>query len=172
MAGLVHVAAGFAAKPLVPRAPVWLTIVAAVLLDLLAAAFALLGLEKMGHAPWTHGLLMAVAWSITAGLIFGLLYRERRMGLLLGALVFSHWLVDYITHPMGAVFGERFATPDLPLLFDGSPKVGLGLYNSSAVTAYVTELASLALGIALYGAYKLRQRAAKLSSGGPGGLAP
>jgi hypothetical protein len=35
--------------------------------------------------------------------------------LVIGLIIFSHWVLDFITHPM---FG---GPPDLPLLFDGSP---------------------------------------------------
>jgi hypothetical protein len=40
--------------------------------------------------------------------------------------------------------------PDLPLLFDGSPKVGLGLYNYSLGVALAIELGLLILGVLIY----------------------
>jgi hypothetical protein len=39
--------------------------------------------------------------------------------------------------------------PDLPLLFEGSPKVGLGLYNSVPL-ALIIEFGLFAAGIAVY----------------------
>ena len=49
--------------------------------------------------------------------------------------------------------------PDLPLLFSGSPKVGLGLYNSmSAVEATVLELGMFLLGLAVYVSYIVKKR--------------
>jgi hypothetical protein len=158
MAAIVHVAVGFASKPLSKRVPVGLLILAAELLDILAIGFSIIGLEKDGFAPWSHGLFMAGVWSALFAIIGWLIYRSYRTGLLLGSLVFSHWLIDFVTHPMGAVFGGRPLPPDLPLFFDGSPRVGLGLYNHSIVTAYVIELGSMAAGLAAYVAYFVSQR--------------
>jgi hypothetical protein len=44
---------------------------------------------------------------------------------------------------------KRDLPPDLPLLFEGSPKVGLGLYNSVAA-ALVTDIGLLVGGIVVY----------------------
>jgi ABC-type Fe3+ transport system permease subunit len=43
----------------------------------------------------------------------------------------------------------RDLPPDLPFLFEGSPKVGLGLYNSVAA-ALVTDIGLLIAGIVVY----------------------
>jgi hypothetical protein len=43
----------------------------------------------------------------------------------------------------------RDLPPDLPLLFEGSPKVGLGLYNSVAA-ALVTDIGLFVGGIVVY----------------------
>ena len=69
--------------------------------------------------PYTHGLAGALA-----GASWSRLRRARcsagggRAALVLGVCVFSHWLLDAPMH-----------TPDMPLLGDGSPKVGLGLWR-------------------------------------------
>jgi len=165
MAALVHVAAGFASKPLGKKVPVGILVGAAASLDLLAMIFSYVGLERNDSIPWSHGLLMSVGWSAAMFILFALIYRSRHIGLLMGILVFSHWVIDFITHPMGAVFGGRPLPPDLPLLFDGSPKVGLGLYNSSVVGAYVIEFASLAVGLAIYVAYTVLKRRKKEQDG-------
>jgi hypothetical protein len=161
MAALVHVAAGFASKPLSPKVPVWVMIVATELLDLLAVVLTLLGIEHTGYIPWSHGLAMSLAWSVAFGALSAWIFRSHRAGVLIGCLVFSHWIIDFITHPMGAVFGGRPAEPDLPLLFGGSPMVGLGLYNYSIVLAYIIEYGTIALGIGMYVIYTIRQRRAR-----------
>jgi len=158
MAALVHVAVGFAAKPLSRKVPVWVLIIAAEALDIFAILFGLIGIEKLGNNPWTHGLVMSLAWSIGCAVLSVLTFRNYRIGMLLGALVFSHWAIDFITHPMGAVFGGHPTEPDLPLLFAGSRNVGLGLYNYSAITAYIVEYGTIAMGIGVYVFYTLRQR--------------
>ena len=43
----------------------------------------------------------------------------------------------------------RELPPDIPLLFEGSPKVGLGLYNSVAA-ALITDLGLFIAGITVY----------------------
>ena len=158
MAALVHIAVGFASKPLSRKKPVWVLIIAAELLDIFAILFALFGIERTGYAPWTHGLLMSLAWSVAFGALSIWIFRNYRIGLFLGGLVFSHWIIDFITHPMGAVFGGHPSEPDLPLLFGGSRNVGLGLYNYSIVVAYAIEYGTIAIGIAVYVLYTLRQR--------------
>jgi hypothetical protein len=98
-------------------------------------------------APWSHGLLMAVVWSALAGLIAHLLRRRRRLSLFLALLVFSHWIVDFVTQPMRAAFPGQLG---LPLCFHDSRKVGLGLYSSSTV-ANACEYGSVAVGALVYG---------------------
>jgi hypothetical protein len=85
------------------KVPVGLLIVATEFLDILALWLSIVGLEKDGFAPWSHGLFMAGVWSVLMGILGWLIYRSYRAGLLLGSLVFSHWLIDLMTHPMGAV---------------------------------------------------------------------
>jgi hypothetical protein len=133
-------------------------IIAAEVLDILAILFGLIGVETTGNFPWSHGLVMSIVWSLVFGVVSVWIFRNYRIGIFLGCLVFSHWVIDFITHPMGAVFGGHPAAPDLPLLFGGSQKVGLGLYNYSIVVAYAIEYGTIAIGIAVYVLYTLRQR--------------
>jgi hypothetical protein len=84
------------------------------------------------------------------------IFRDYRAGAVIGLLVFSHWVLDFISHPMG--FGHP-QPPDLPLLFHGSRKVGLGLYNSISVTqAILIEVAMFILGAAVYVRYIVKER--------------
>jgi hypothetical protein len=69
---------------------------------------------------------------------------------------FSHWITDFITHPMGAISGGKPLPPDLPLFFNGSHMVGLGLYNHSFTLAMVTDMAMLLIGITIYILFKNR----------------
>jgi len=79
---------------------------------------------------------------------------------MIGLVVLSHWLLDLVSHPIpfSSFSWQRWQwsfghplPPDLPLLFAGSPKVGLGLYNMiSAVEATALELGMLLLGFAVY----------------------
>jgi hypothetical protein len=152
-----HLGIGFAAKSAAPKAPLWVLLVATETLDLLSFLFMAVGIESMGvttadlnrgiqiltpaSIAWSHGLLMSVVWSVLAGAIAYLFYRDRRTGIVVGLLVLSHWVLDLIVH-----------LPDLPLLFDGSPLLGLGLWGSGPglVISGILELVLLAGGVAIY----------------------
>jgi hypothetical protein len=138
-----HYAIALAAKPLAPRISLGWTFLAVQLLDILWAPAILLGLEHarivpgylpasnfvFSDYPWTHSLLMAMAWS-------WLVFRFSKSAIL-GGCVFSHWALDWIVH-----------TPDLPL-FRGGPVVGLGLWHYRAGTLIV-ETAMLLAGLYAY----------------------
>ncbi|MBN1798581.1 MAG: hypothetical protein JW822_08380 [Spirochaetales bacterium] len=69
----------------------------------------------MAISPWCHGLYMAPVWSVLAALASVLISRSFRMSLGIGFVVFIHWILDFITHPMGVVFGGEPLPPNLPL---------------------------------------------------------
>jgi hypothetical protein len=150
MAGIAHLGVGLAAKTIAPKAPLGILLLASEALDILWGIFALTGIETMQVSPWSHGLLMSVIWSIIASILAWRIYRDIRTTWVIGLVVFSHWVLDFITHPM---FG---GPPDLPLLFAASPKVGLGLYT--AVGQGFTVI--IDLGLVLVGfVFYLRARA-------------
>jgi membrane-bound metal-dependent hydrolase YbcI (DUF457 family) len=154
MAGLGHIGVGFAVKPLAPKVPVGVLLVATEVIDILWAFFYFTGIDRdassVSTSPLSHSLFMSVVWSVIAALLAAFIYRDRRSGMVVGLLVFSHWVVDFITHPMGAILGGNPLPPDLSLFFHGSPNVGLGLYNHSFAIAMATDLGMLVLGIFIY----------------------
>jgi membrane-bound metal-dependent hydrolase YbcI (DUF457 family) len=85
------------------------------------------------HMPWTHSLPAALAWALAAALAGrGLLKLPWRAAIVVGLVVFSHWLLDLLVH-----------RPDLALWPQG-PKVGLGLWNHE-VAEQAVEIGLLAL---------------------------
>jgi hypothetical protein len=140
-----HHAAAFAAKPFAPRVGLGTLFAAAMLADLVWPILLLLGFEHVRIAPGitaftpldfydypiTHSLVAALGWAIAFALIV------RRHPLVVGAVVLSHWVLDFVTH-----------RPDLPL-WPGGPKVGLGLWHSIPATIAV-EVPLFILGLALY----------------------
>jgi hypothetical protein len=164
MAGIAHAAVGLAAKPLVPQVNVGWLILGTFLLDILYFAFWCVGLETWpanpgGHPPWwDHSLLMAVVWSVLFGLLASWLARRSRygtrIGVVFGLMVFSHWVLDWITHPMTALAsGDK----GIPLAFGNSPLVGLGLYRS--ITAvWITEIGGFLAGLAVYVVWRVRRK--------------
>ena len=149
-----HYGVSFAASRADRRLPLWLTFLSVQWVDVMWAVFVLLGVEKVRivpgitatnpldlyYMPYTHSLVASLGWSALAALAYGWLARpagQWRTAALLGATVFSHWVLDLIVH-----------RPDLPL-WDDTAKVGLGLWNYP-VPALLLEAAILAGGIALY----------------------
>jgi len=152
MAALGHVGVGFAAKRIAPEIPVGYLILGAWGLDVVWCIFWAAGLEQYpkpgGTAPpvWSHSLLMAVIWSGLAGLAASRIWHRAHAGVLFGLVFFSHWVVDFITHPMTAVYP---ADKGLPLWLGGSPLVGLGAYRTK-LGVNIGEWGTLAVGIIVY----------------------
>ncbi len=167
MSGLGHFAMGFAARPLAPKVPLPILLAAGGVNDALYFLFTATGMEKpavftvdlsqgvrylaAGSLPWSHGLLMSLVWSILAGALAYWFYRDRRSAGVVGMVVLSHWALDFLMHA------------NLPLWFDGSPQVGLGLENTGPGFIFMTllDLALLAGGIATY--QLARKHASKLA---------
>jgi membrane-bound metal-dependent hydrolase YbcI (DUF457 family) len=147
-----HVAVGLAAKRLAPGTSLGLLVAAPLALDLLWPVLVLTGAERVRiepgntaftplaftYYPWSHSLLMALAWSVLAGAAYWFWRRYRAGAWVLGAGVLSHWVLDALVH-----------RPDLPLYPGSSTMVGLGLWNSVPATL-VVECALFAGGVWLY----------------------
>ena len=164
MGPIGHTAIAFAAKRVAPRVPLLALIVATEILDLLTYVFLALGIESLGASrtdlasgvvmqvpasiPWSHGLLMALVWSSLAAVIGLLSFRDRRSAAIIGLLVLSHWILDFVVHPR-----------ELPLLLQGSPLLGLCLWCSGPglIAAGILEFALFAFGLGLYLSYRKSQ---------------
>lgn len=136
---LGHFAVGLAAKPIAPKVPLGILLVATQVIDILYAIFVLVDVGHLGGAsPWDHGLLMSTVWSATAFLIAFAFFQDIRSAIVVGLLVLSHWIGDFFSWDHA-----------LPLSFDDSPAVGLGLYNSVAVML-IGDFGLFAGGMAIY----------------------
>jgi hypothetical protein len=146
-----HYGLALAAKRIAPRASLGTLIMAAQLVDLIWPVLLLLGVEHVrivpnanpflrlsfDFYPWTHSLVMGIVWALVAGGGYALARRDRATGLIVGLLVVSHWVLDWITHQ-----------PDLPL-YPGGARVGLGLWRSMYGTMLV-EAVMFVAGLAAY----------------------
>jgi hypothetical protein len=159
-----HFGVGLLIKPFAPKAPLWALMVAAEALDIFCFGFSSLGLERFGgyrfslpqgisvvdrsSIPWSHGLFMSAVWSVLAAGIAYSFTRDRRAAWAIGLVVFSHWVLDFIVH-----------LPDLPLLFDGSPLVGLGLWGSGPgfITSIILEFGLLIAGLVVIICWRIRK---------------
>jgi hypothetical protein len=146
-----HFALGLAAKRAAPRISLGTLFAASQLPDLVWPVLVAAGVEQVRIVPdgapfmhlefvsypYSHSLLFVVIW----GLVFGGLYGSRLHGVravtVVGLLVVSHWVLDWVTH-----------RPDMPL-YPGGELFGLGLWYSVPGTIAV-EGALFAAGTLSY----------------------
>lgn len=148
---------GFAAavKAKAPRAPLWALMLASVWMDVIFVPLFAAGLEPIEkvpgtsggygqgiiHADYTHSLVGALVIAVTFGLVCALRWRSS-VAATLGAVVFSHWLLDLPMH--------RADMPLLPGNAGSLPQLGFGLWRLPMISALV-ELALVIAGTVLYG---------------------
>ena len=151
-----HIGVALAVGSTERRVNVGVFIAAALLLDLVLWLFVLLGIESVSIPPdfettrqvefvfpYSHGLLAAAVWSLAAGAIgfwaCSRLQQQRwRIGGLIAAAAFSHWLLDALVHK-----------PELPIAGGGSLQLGLGLWDAMPIAVGV-EAAIVVLGVYLF----------------------
>ncbi len=118
-----------------PRSGLGTLFIAAQLIDWAFFGLVLFGVEKMRltpgisavspldlyYMPYTHSLLGALAFGSGTTVVVWAILRDRTAGLLAGAVVVSHWLLDLVVH-----------VPDLTIA-GRSPKLGLALWNYPAL---------------------------------------
>lgn len=143
-------AVALGARAAEPKVPLGAAVAASFGIDLLWPVFLLTGLETVrvqpgvtaftplafDHYPWSHSLILVVAWAALVGWVGWRILGSRRAAWILAGLVASHWVLDWVTH-----------RPDLPL-WPGGPRTGLGLWGSIAGT-YVVE-GTLLLGMLVW----------------------
>jgi len=149
---LGHFGLGFAAKKWNRRPSLGTYFMAVQFLDLLWPTLLLRGIEKVEvqpgntaftplnfvYYPYSHSLLAAIVWGLLFGLVYLLITKDRKSSLLMVVLVFSHWVLDFITH-----------RADLPLSPWSNLKFGLGLWNNIPATI-ISELLIFGGGIVLF----------------------
>lgn len=147
-----HIALALGAKKAAPRTSLGTLVAATMFLDLLWPLLLLAGVEQVRidkaatvftpldfiHYPWSHSLEMSMVWAAVCAGLYMIARRYARGAAVVGLLVVSHWLLDFITH-----------RPDLPILLFGDTKVGLGLWNNVPVVIGL-ELGLFAFGLLLY----------------------
>ena len=151
---------GFAAvvKSSTPKVPLWALMFSTYLLDFIFIFLVAFGIESFApldpahpaygqvtiHAYYSHSMLGAAIIAVIAGLVARWAW-GKKAGLVIGGLVFSHWILDLIVH-----------RPDLPILpgnLGNLPLLGFGLWQMPIAAAL------LELVLALGGAYLYYRRA-------------
>jgi hypothetical protein len=151
-----HIGAAMALSRAERRFNIGILILAALLLDVLLWTFILLGWEHLSvpsdfsarhqlnfDFPYTHGLAASVGWSILAAALALIAIKKPKpqriyTASIIALAVFSHWLLDAMVHQ-----------PELPLLTDAGPKIGLALWNQLPL-ALIVETMIGSVGLWLY----------------------
>jgi membrane-bound metal-dependent hydrolase YbcI (DUF457 family) len=142
-----------------PEVPLWALMLSTQLLDVFFVPLFLSGAETMEpvgangygeaiiHADYTHSLVGALVIALVAGLIAGWAW-SKRSGVIIGAMVFSHWLLDLLVH--------RSDLPILPGNYGNLPLMGFELWEVSYVSIGL-ELLLIAVGSLMYFRSALRR---------------
>ncbi|MGI5245752.1 permease [Dactylosporangium sp. CA-139066] len=161
-----HFGLAAAAKSVERPVPLWALMLATIWLDVIFAPLYVAGIEHIDPVPgtdggygngiiyadYTHSLLGALVIAAATGLLCARWW-GRRGAVTVGAVVFSHWLLDLVVH-----------RTDLPLLPGNAgdlPRLGFGLWQYHALTATIEALL-VVVGAALY------WRAARQTTGSRG----
>ena len=159
-----HLAAGLVLKKMERRLNIGWIFFATLFHDFLLGILVLLGLEQI-HVPanfaqthyltfafpYSHGLAASIIWSllgfgITYAFLSGWPLSERKQAsLAISLAVFSHFVLDWMVH-----------IPELPLLGESSPKLGLGLWNNLPLA--LTVEASLVIAGFVYYLYAVKPK--------------
>lgn len=149
-----HFGLAAAVKSREPEVPLWALMLATQWLDVVFVPLVGAGVEGLTpvpgmsegygrviiHADYTHSLLGALVLAALYGAAFGIRW-GKRTGVVLGAVVFSHWLLDLIMH--------RADMPFLPGGAGNFPRLGFGLWRMPAL-AGIVELVLVVVGSWLY----------------------
>ncbi len=162
---LGHFGVALAAKKAARKASLGTLVFAAQFADLLWPLLLLAGVEQVRIVPGllpaspfdftsypiSHSLVTQLGWGAILGIVYFLAKRDGRTALVVGSLVPTHWLLDFIAH-----------RPDMPI-YPGGAKYGLGMWNSLPLTI-VVEYAVFAAGIAIYlGVTRAKDRTGNLA---------
>lgn len=132
-----------------PIVTLWQAFIAVQFIDIVFAVLVILGLEGAGTMSdgkpifdivYSHSLINAIALAVFAGGAFRL-FKPRagaRGFWVIFALVFSHWILDWVVH-----------RPDLPLYPGGAYMMGLGLWDCPWL-AFALEIGLLLAAFAFW----------------------
>lgn len=161
MTPIGHFSVGFAVKRFVPAINLGFLLLATWIIDIVFMIFALTGIEGMDNlksagsvpSPLSHGLFMALIWTFLTVIITYIITRNKKTSLVIGIVVFSHWILDFIVWS------------NLPLFFKGSTMLGLGLYDkilfkipNGTIFTTIIEFGLFIIGVVIYISYIIKKR--------------
>lgn len=150
-----HFGLAAAVKAREPQLPLWSLMLSTQLLDVIFIGLYFMGIEGFKAVPgtnggygnviisadYTHSLVGALIISLIAGIVVAIAW-GRTNGLIIGGLAFSHWILDLLVHR-----GDMQILPGS--LNAGWPTVGLGLWQIPWLSALV-ELCLVLMGAFMY----------------------
>lgn len=166
-----HFALGTLVKPLAPTIPIWALVAAPQFMDLLFLPLVAVGIEGYNPGPFGHSEIDALYTHslVGAALIAGLAYwigvtiwKTKAAGAILGALSFSHWVIDLFVH--------HSDMPWLPGNFGNFDLLGFGLWDFE-YAVFGAELLMAIIGTAIYFRWARAEKPSRFWYAGPGIMA-
>jgi len=144
MFAIDHAATALLIKRRFPEEPIIPLLLSVQLMELLWVALNLLGIERtttepsvrsvsdihLAFIPYSHSVVMGLAFAVVAWGLLSALFHRSRLGLAVALGVTSHLALDLLTHARDIAIA-----PGLENI-----KLGLGLYSSFPLGAFVLEL--------------------------------
>lgn len=148
-----HFAVALGAKKFVPQVSLGVLFLACQLADLIWPNLVLLGVETLTiapgitamtpldfvHYPYSHSLIALLMWSALFAALYASLTRAGiKAAIVVALVVFSHWILDVLSH-----------RPDMPITLSDATLIGAGLWNFP-VLGISLELLLFAAGVWIY----------------------
>jgi hypothetical protein len=139
-----HAATALLIKRRFPEEPIVPLLISVQLMELFWVALNLLGIERttteasvrsvadihLAFMPYSHSVVMSLAFAVVAWFILGVLFHRSQLGLAVALGIMSHLVLDLVTHARDIALAPGF----------DNIKLGLGLYSAFPLIAFILEL--------------------------------
>jgi hypothetical protein len=139
-----HAATALLLKRRFPEQPIIPLLLSVQLMELIWVALNLLGLERtttepsvqsvsdvhLAFMPYSHSVVMSLAYAVLAWGLLSIFFRQSRLGLAVALGITSHLILDLLTHARDIAIAPGIE----------NIKLGLGLYSSFPMGAFIFEL--------------------------------
>ena len=139
-----HLGLGLITKRFTHEIPLWSLLLSTMLIDLPA-----IFLSNLIPLWLTHGLIMAAIWSILTSICTINIIKKSNSKLpvmstsiILGLLVFSHWVID--------LFGWSMMNIGIPLFFNDVQLLILPIQMNLIIGALIIEISPFILGLIIF----------------------
>lgn len=144
MFAINHAATALLIKRGFPKEPIVPLLISVQLMELLWVVLNLLGIERttteasvhsvsdihLSYMPYSHSVVMSLGLAVVSWLICAFVFHRSRLGLALALGIVSHLVLDLLTHARDIAVAPGW----------DNIKLGLGLYSSFPLIAFILEL--------------------------------